>query len=279
VVNKDRGWTSHDVVARVRRVAQQKRVGHAGTLDPMAEGVLPVLLGRATRLAELLQGGRKTYRAAVALGAATDTDDAEGSITERAEVPPLSIDAASHVLQRFLGDHLQTPPRYSALKVNGQRAYDVARRGGYVQLAPRLVHIYQLDLRSMSSDSLQIEVTCSKGTYVRALARDIGAALGTRGHLRALQRTRVGPFSLEDAHTVDELSTESLDRTLLSPSRAVPEAPCLHVDDDQAARLGNGQSLSGVDLCSDLVWVFDPADRVICLARAGEGQLRPRIAL
>jgi tRNA pseudouridine55 synthase len=279
VVNKDRGWTSHDVVAKVRRVAGLKRVGHAGTLDPMAEGVLPVLLGRATRLAELLQAGRKTYLATVSLGAATETDDAEGRVTEQMDVPPLSADAVSQVLQRFLGEQMQLPPRYSALKVNGERAYAVARRGDDVALAARSICVYDLQLRAFSPTQLELEVACSKGTYVRALARDIAAALGTVGHLSGLQRTQVGPFTLGDAHRMEELTADGLDQALLSPSRAVPDAPCIRVDDEQATRLRNGQPLPGIDLRSDIVWVYDRADRMICLAQADGMQVRPRLAL
>src|SRR4030081_2757411 len=196
IANKPKGWTSHDVVAKVRRLAGQKRVGHAGTLDPMAEGVLPILLGRATRLADYIQLGRKTYVATIRLGVATDTDDAEGTVIGEASIPELSAASIEVVLATFRGAILQPPPQYSALKVAGQRAYAVARAGGEVDLAPRPVTIDELRLLEWSESDLRIEVTCSKGTYIRALARDIAKALHTVGHLTALVRTRVGSFEL-----------------------------------------------------------------------------------
>lgn len=278
-VNKPRGWTSHDVVARVRRLADQKRVGHAGTLDPMAEGVLPVLLGRATRLADFIQAGHKTYRAVVCLGTATDTDDAEGEVVSVAEVPPLSPARVSDVLGAFEGEILQTPPRYSALKVGGRRAYAVARAGGEVDLAPRRVTIHAIRLLSLAQGELMLEVTCSKGTYVRALARDIATALGTVGHLGALTRTRVGPFSLNESITLEELAERGADALTLPASRAIPAAPTCSVDPVEIARLANGQAVAGDGQRAEAIWVYDPDGRVVCLASSDGMQLRPRLLL
>jgi len=278
-VNKPKGWTSHDVVARVRRLAGQKRVGHAGTLDPLAEGVLPVLLGRATRLADFIQAGQKTYRAVVCLGVATETDDAEGAVISSVAVPPLSVRHLSETLARFEGEILQTPPRYSALKVAGRRAYAVARGGGDVDLAPRPVTVYDMALVGWTSGELTVDVTCSKGTYVRALARDIAAELGTVGYLGSLVRTRVGPFLLDDAVTLDQLAERGIEPFLLPASCAILDAPRYSADALQAARLANGQAASGAGLRAESVWVYDPDGLLVCLASADGTQLRPRLLL
>jgi tRNA pseudouridine55 synthase len=267
------------VVARVRRLAGQARVGHAGTLDPLAEGVLPVLLGRATRLAEWIQAGEKTYRAVVCLGTSTETDDAEGGVTNVAAVPPLSTTGVSEVLARFEGEILQTPPSYSALKVGGRRAYAVARAGGEVDLAPRSITIHELRLVDWTATQLTLEVTCSKGTYIRALARDIAAALGTVGHLGGLTRTRVGPFSLDQAITLEQLAEHGVDTFLLSPSRAIPDAPTWSARDGEATRLVNGQPIAANGLRAEAVWVYDPDGWLVCLASADGVQLRPRLLL
>ncbi len=278
-VNKPRGWTSHDVVARVRKLAGQRRVGHAGTLDPLAEGVLPVLLGRATRLAEFVQSGSKVYRAVVKLGEATETDDAEGETVSTKPVQELSESLLQQTLARFHGEILQTPPKYSALKVDGRRAYAVARSGADVLLAPRPVTIHDLRLLGWSANKLSLEVTCSKGTYIRSLARDIARELDTVGHLAGLRRTRVGPFSLEDSLTPDDLARRGVPGSLLPSSSAIPEAPSFRADVSQTARIVNGQALAAAGLHSDAVWVYDPDGRLICLGSADGTLLRPRIAL
>jgi len=278
-VNKPKGWTSHDVVARVRRLAGQKRVGHAGTLDPMAEGVLPILLGRATRLADYIQLGRKTYIATVKLGVATDTDDAEGIVIAESPVPGLSVSSIEAVLAQFRGEISQTPPQYSALKVGGKRAYAVARRGGEVTLAPRPITIDDLRLSSWSKTELSLEVRCSKGTYIRALARDIAIALGTLGHLTTLIRTKVGPFELGDALSPDELASTGVDSAIVPASAALADSPGYTATSDEAARLANGQALPANGLHAEHVWVYDPSGLLVCLASADGTLLRPRIAL
>jgi tRNA pseudouridine55 synthase len=267
------------VVARVRRLAGQTRVGHAGTLDPLAEGVLPVLLGRATRLADWIQAGQKTYRAVVSLGTATETDDAEGAATKVAAVPRLSAGRLGEVLAGFEGELLQTPPSYSALKIGGRRAYAVARAGGEVELAPRYVTVHELRLVDWTATELTLDVTCSKGTYVRALARDVAAALGTVGHLSALTRTRVGPFSLDQAISLEQLAERGVDAFLLPASRAIPAAPSYTTQDGESARLTNGQPIAVEGLQAEAVWVYDPDGRLVCLGSADGMQLRPRLLL
>jgi tRNA pseudouridine55 synthase len=293
-IDKPVGWTSHDVVARVRRLAGQRRVGHAGTLDPLASGVLPVLLGRATRLADFIQAGRKTYIADIRLGVATDTDDAEGSVISIQEsVIPADIEP---VLARFRGEVLQTPPQYSAVKVAGQRAYAVARRGGELDIQPRPITIHSLVVLEIAPDTLTLEVACSKGTYIRALARDIAQALGTVGHLTRLVRTRVGPFRLADSISLDALADSgSLDalaagvhqsptaagvqHSLLPPDVALADLPEYRANPAEAQRLLQGQALTIDGLHANPVRVYDPTGRLMCIATADGNLLRSRFLL
>src|SRR3712207_3120822 len=190
-VDKPAGFTSHDVVAQLRRPSRQKRIGHGGTLDPAATGVLPVALGEATRLVEFLVEGRKRYAAVIELGVATTTDDAEGEVVGTAPVPPLAKPDLEQVLRAFEGSLEQVPPMYSALQIDGKRLYQLARQGVSLELPPRRVEIERIDILHWESPFLTIDVRCGKGTYIRALARDIGAALGCGGHLRSLRRTAV----------------------------------------------------------------------------------------
>jgi tRNA pseudouridine55 synthase len=267
------------VVAKVRGLAAQKRAGHAGTLDPIAEGVLPVLLGRATRLADFIQLGRKSYLATAHLGASTDTDDSEGTVIREQPVPSLTQALLETALDRFRGEILQTPPQYSALKVAGRRAYAVARAGGEVDLAPRRVSVYELQLLACSPTHLAFEVTCSRGTYIRALARDIAVALGTLGHLTGLVRTRVGPFRIEDALTIDDIATRGVDHVMLPASAALPDIPTYSATPDEALRLANGQTLPAAGLCAESLWVYDPLGKLVCLAAADGTLLRSRLAV
>jgi tRNA pseudouridine55 synthase len=206
-INKPPGITSHTAVARVRRLTGQRKVGHAGTLDPIATGVLLLCLGQATRVTEYLMAGRKKYRAVVRLGVSTDTYDAEGTVTQSVEAFHLSQDRIIDTLAPFRGVIQQVPPPYSAIQQNGQRLYKLARRGLAVQAPPRIVEIDALDLITWQPPHLTLDVTCSPGTYVRSLAHDLGQALGVGGHLSALTRLASGEWRLEDAITLDELQT------------------------------------------------------------------------
>jgi len=243
-VNKPRGLTSHDVVNRVRTVARQREVGHAGTLDPMATGVLLLCLGRATRLAEYLMDSPKTYRARIRLGIATDTDDAEGAIiAERpADIDRAAVEAA---LERFRGRILQVPPVYSALKREGQPLYKLARRGVTVEREPRPVEIYRLDLTAWEPPELTLEVVCSPGTYIRALARDLGESLGCGAHLTGLVRLASGDFRLEDAVELEAVTPERLPALLLPPDAALRRYPALYLNDAEARAVANGRDIAG----------------------------------
>ena len=204
-VDKPVGMTSHDVVARVRRLAGQKRVGHAGTLDPAASGVLPVLLGQATRLAEYLSESGKAYRATIRFGVVTDSYDTEGRIVRESPVS-LTYDDIADALPEFLGNQLQRPPLYSAIKLNGQRLYKLARAGQTPEAPPRPIHIDSLEIVDWKSPTLVLDIECGKGTYIRSLAFDLGERLGPGAHLAALIRTRSGPFTLASSITLDALA-------------------------------------------------------------------------
>jgi len=235
IVDKPGGMTSHDVVARVRRLAGTRRVGHAGTLDPMATGVLVVGVEKATRLLGHLALTEKTYVATIRLGQSTSTDDAEGEPTggsPATDIPPGALDAE---IAELTGDIWQVPPGVSAIKVNGQRAYKLTRAGAAPELAARPVTVYEFTVNGVreTGDFLDIDavIRCSSGTYIRALARDLGAALGTGGHLTALRRTAVGPYDLAQAHTLEDLEnqkhqTPDLERTgVTPPPQSAPAAP------------------------------------------------------
>lgn len=250
VVDKPAGPTSHDVVALVRRLAATKRVGHGGTLDPFASGVLPVFLGRATRVVEYHLGDRKAYRATVCFGASSTTDDLEGELTPATSAP--DRDGVSGALPRFVGSIEQRPPAYSALKVAGRRAYALARAGATVELSPRTVTIERLELvdwdgSDPSRPIAVVDVECSAGTYVRALARDLGEAVGSAAYLGALVRTASGPFRLADAHDLDRVRAAASDgagdlASLLLPIDAGLDAlPEVALGSDEVVAVARGQ--------------------------------------
>ena len=245
-IDKPAAMTSTDVVRVVRRLAAQSQVGHGGTLDPLATGVLPIALGAATRLLEYLQEeAAKRYTATLLLGAATTTDDAEGELIAEAPVPPLDPETIQQVLARFVGPLEQVPPRYAAIRVQGKRLYEYARAGETVEIAPRAVSIYELQLLDYAPTTWVLDVSCSKGTYIRALARDIGAALGCGAHLKALRRTQAGPFTLATAVPLEQLQAnpELLTSSLLPPQAVLQDWPSLVVTQLQAQRLRQGQRI------------------------------------
>jgi tRNA pseudouridine55 synthase len=274
VVDKPAGLTSHDVVARLRRIAGTRRVGHAGTLDPMATGVLVVGVGRGTRLLGHLAGTDKSYDATIRLGAATSTDDAEGTVTGGAPAGQLGEDLIRSAVATLVGPLDQVPSSVSALKGAGERAHAIVRRGGQVDLPARRVqvHAFEVDRVSWSGDhaDLDVRVDCSSGTYVRALARDLGAELGVGGHLTRLRRTRVGAFRLATARTIDQLAErwEVLDLT----TAALAVFPSLRVGPEQAQRVRHGARLDAVELptVTAPVAVLDPDGAFLALYAAAE---------
>ncbi len=245
-LNKPAGMTSHDVVAHVRRLTRQRRVGHAGTLDPAASGVLPVCLGQATRVAEYLSESGKCYRATVILGAVTDTYDAEGEVIRSAPVR-VSREEIVAALPAFRGRQMQLPPLYSAIKLAGQPLYKLARAGAEVQLQPRPVEIYRLELVDWQPPAVVLEVECSKGTYVRSLAYDLGERLGCGAHLGGLVRLRSGPFTLEESLTLEELAQALVDGSwvhyLYAPDEALLDRQAVIVGPATEKRILQGQML------------------------------------
>jgi tRNA pseudouridine55 synthase len=244
-INKPAGWTSHDVVARVRRICEQRTAGHAGTLDPLATGVLLVCVGQATRLSEYLMAGEKVYRALIRLGATTDTYDDAGHVTATAPVPDLSPADLTTALAAFTGDIMQAPPAYSAIKQDGVPLHRRARRGQEVELVPRPVTIRKIELLDWRSPDLSISVTCSPGTYVRSLAFDLGQALGCGAFLAGLVRLRSGNFSIDDAVTLETLAVAAAAGGLagyLHPlESALGRLTPVPVDETAALRLRHGQ--------------------------------------
>jgi tRNA pseudouridine55 synthase len=240
VLDKGIGMTSTHAVAVVKRALSAKKAGHAGTLDPLASGLLPIALGEATKTVPFVMDGRKSYLFTVTWGVETDTDDAEGRIVERTDRIPERA-AVEELLPRFTGAVEQVPPRFSAIKVQGERAYDLARDGEVVELQPRTVQIDRLALVSHEDGKSVLEADCGKGTYVRAIARDLGRALGCLGHVSALRRTRVGPFTEAEAVNVDAVASEP---AVLRPvEAALGELPSVSVSRDMATRLMRGQSI------------------------------------
>jgi tRNA pseudouridine55 synthase len=244
ILDKPVGMTSTQAVSRLKYLFNAKKAGHAGTLDPLASGILPVAFGEATKTVPFVQDGEKAYRFTVTWGSETDTDDSDGKVVRTSEMRP-APDMVEDLLPNFIGTIMQTPPAYSAIKINGERAYDMARDGEVVEIAPRPVTIHALELISSDETCSVIEARCGKGTYVRAIARDLGRLLGCYGHVTALRRTRVGPFNEEDAVPLQELmdAPESAAEELLSVEAGLTELPCVVVDRNAAARLRRGQSL------------------------------------
>jgi tRNA pseudouridine55 synthase len=281
IVDKPAGCTSHDVVARMRRIAGTRRVGHAGTLDPAATGVLVLGVGRATRLLGHLALTDKSYAATIRLGQATVTDDAEGEPTGGASTAALTEAAVRAALASQTGSRDQVPSAVSAIKVDGQRAYARVRGGEEVALAARRVTISRLDasgFRRPTPELLDLDavVDCSSGTYIRAIARDLGAALGVGGHLTALRRIRVGPFTAADALTLEALA-ERPDPIVVPLDAAVAAAfPRREVDADEARRLGHGGRLEPSGLAGPY-GVFGPDGHVIALVTEDDGAARPTV--
>jgi tRNA pseudouridine55 synthase len=244
VIKKEAGWTSHDVVAKIRQLLGGSKVGHGGTLDPAATGVLPVLIGKGTRIAEYLVEWDKEYRAVLRLGETTDTQDATGSVLVRHATEDVASSAIHAVVERFRGPLEQVPPMFSAVKVGGVPLYKSARAGKTITRKARTIVIHALDILAIDGRDVTLRVVCSKGTYIRTLCADIGGALGVGGHLSALERCRVGPLAIDQAVTVDEVeSRQALGRLgddVLSLDQALQGIPALIVDDQTAVRVRHG---------------------------------------
>lgn len=246
-VYKEKGFTSHDVVAKLRGIVGQKKIGHTGTLDPDATGVLPVCLGKATKLCDLLTDKNKTYEAVLLLGKTTDTQDITGEVLEEKSTEALTEEKVREAIEGFIGDYEQIPPMYSALKVNGKKLYELAREGKVIERKARPVKILDIQILEIDLPKVRMEVLCSKGTYIRTLCHDIGEKLGCGGCMESLIRTRVSTFRIEDAKTLDEIETlkqEGKLAELLVPIDAMfPFYPKITVKDDWKAFAKNGNPL------------------------------------
>lgn len=281
ILDKPLGLTSAQGVAAIKRLWRQAgfpkpKIGHGGTLDPLATGVLPIALGEATKLTGRMLNGDKAYDFTVRFGVATETDDAEGGVVATSDVRPSRAEIEA-VLPRFTGPIEQRPPAYSALKVDGERAYARARAGETVVLPPRAVTIHALDLLEADGETATFSVACSKGTYVRSLARDIAEALGTVGHVVMLRRTKAGPFGLERAISLDKLGELAMEQRLIAAllplTVGLDDIPALTVNPGEAARLKSGQTLAGRPEPDGLVVAMLDAVPV-ALARVEAGTVR-----
>jgi len=265
--------TSHDVVSRVRRIAGEQSVGHLGTLDPMATGVLPLLLGKYTRLAQFFSLADKTYSGTIRFGFATDTYDAEGAAVGPVAAPNLTLEQVRAAAVPFHGEISQRPPDYSAKKIGGKPAYKLAREGKPVELKAKTIHIHEFEIDALEGDTASFSMKVSAGGYVRSVAHELGQALGCGGHLSSLRRTQAGAFTLEQAWTLEDL-TEGFERALLHPRSILPEMPCVSADPVALGKLRNGnQANLGEFSGAELVKVFAGQWEMVAVAKRVAGTL------
>lgn len=266
-IYKDKGYTSHDVVARLRRIVGQKKIGHTGTLDPEAEGVLPVCLGKATKLCDLLTDKDKTYEAVLLLGISTDTQDTTGKILEEKNTADLREEAVREVVLSFEGEYDQIPPMFSALKVGGKKLYELARDGKEVERKPRHVQIYRIRILQIDLPRVRMEVTCSKGTYIRTLCHDIGEKLGCGGCMESLLRTRVERFGVAESLRISEveqlMDEGTLQEHMIKVDEMFPDYQKVYLTPEASAAVRNGNSFR----LGDVIWIselsgFQNAERV-----------------
>ena len=282
-LDKPFDWTSHDCVAKTRRILQLKKVGHAGTLDPAATGVLPIAIGKATRLLQYLPTD-KAYKATIRLGVQTTTDDLQGEIISQQPVTELSLEAVKTVLQQFQGKIEQIPPSYSAIQVDGKRLYDLARKGEKVEAPVRNVEVFNIDIldwRVGTFPELDVNIACGGGTYIRAIARDLGAVLGTGGTLAALQRTVSSGFNLADSITLAELEAK-LEAEEFQPM--VADAPLQHLPEitlaeTEARRWCQGQKISLDSHVSEIARIYNEERLFLGIGESKEELLIPRMVL
>ena len=270
IIDKPAGWTSQDVTARLRRVFGTRRIGHGGTLDPMATGVLPVFVGRATRGVEFFEHAEKTYETELLLGVATDTEDTTGTVLTRREVS-VTQEQLTVVLERFRGEIMQIPPMYSALKVNGQKLCDLARKGRQVERQPRPVTIHELTLLSREGDTLHLRMRCSKGTYIRTLCADIGEALGCGGCMQALRRTQAGEYTIAEAVPLQQLLEAAEPETYLRDVDTMFRGyPGVKLTVNQEKRCRNGNAFS-VSLPGGTYRAYSQSGEFLMLAKVEDG--------
>ncbi len=269
IVDKPADWTSQDVVSKLRGVFRTKRIGHGGTLDPMATGVLPVFVGRATRGVEFFEHAQKTYETVLRLGVITNTEDITGEVLENREVN-ISEEEFLQILDKFRGEIQQIPPMYSALKINGQKLCDLARRGKEVERKPRTITIHRLECLSFDGDTATLRVTCSKGTYIRTLCKDIGEALGCGGCMESLRRTAAGAYTIEESVPLAQLVAAENPEVYLRPVDSMFDSyPAVTLTEKQVLRCRNGNSFS-MDLSDGTYRAYSPDGEFLMLAKAEE---------
>jgi tRNA pseudouridine55 synthase len=285
VVDKPAGWTSHDVVARARHILGERSIGHLGTLDPMATGVLPLLVGRMTRLTQFYTASEKSYQGTIRLGFATDTYDCDGEPTGPPQEVKVTLEEISDACSAFLGTIQQTPPAFSAKKIHGVPAYKLARKKQDVELKPVEVEVKEFTLTGLQGDLVQFCCRVSSGTYVRALAHDLGQRLGGGAHLASLRRIAVAEFSVEQSHTLEQIADAveqgSLEPLLVHPRRVLPQIPCVTATDADIARIRHGRTVNLPEMSrSRWVKVFAGQSDLICLATRVAGTLfHPKVVL
>jgi tRNA pseudouridine55 synthase len=283
IVDKPAGCTSHDVVQRVRKALRQRSVGHAGTLDPLATGVLVVAVGEGTKLVSHLQSDDKRYQVTIALGAETDSHDADGEVTETADVPPLDAAMVEQALQPFIGCHPQEAPKLSAIKVGGTPLHRRMRRGEDVEAPVREVDLYEATVDEVSQDALRLSLHCGKGFYVRSLARDLARALGTLGHVKVLRRTASGAFSIENGLYGDQMTAEAIAERLIPLKEACAALTRVDLTDDGVVHARHGRPI-GPDVVLGDGWreaspeeslaLFAPDGEPVALGRRVDGGIR-----
>lgn len=261
-IYKEKGYTSHDVVARLRGIVGQKKIGHTGTLDPEAQGVLPVCLGKATKLCDLLTDKDKTYEAVMLLGVATDSQDTTGTILEEKDTSYLSEEFVRETIMKFVGEYDQVPPMFSALKVNGKKLYELAREGKEVERKPRKVKIHEINILEVDLPRVRMEVSCSKGTYIRTLCHDIGQVLGSGGCMEALLRTRVDRFEIVDSIRLDEVrelkEKGTLMERIIPVDEMFPKLKKVYLKPEAAAAVRHGNGFKN----RDILWMSSLTEEI-----------------
>lgn len=277
LIDKAEGWTSSDVVIKLKGVLRERRVGHSGTLDPMATGLLAVFVGRATRAVEFAEAHDKRYTAGLRLGVTTDTQDVTGSVLRSCQAN-VAEDELKAVLTRFTGELEQIPPMYSAIKINGQKLYDIARRGGEVERRPRHITVSGISVVGRSGNDFVLNISCSKGTYIRTLCNDIGDALGCGGCMSSLRRTAAGDFSVSQAYTIDEVvaaaAAGEAGKLLLPTDSMFAALPHCTAGAQDERRIKNGNEIKTPALADGDYRVYSDSDEFLMLGRAENGRMR-----
>jgi tRNA pseudouridine55 synthase len=285
VVDKPAGWTSHDVVAKVRRIVGERSVGHLGTLDPMATGVLPLVLGRMTRLCQFYNASEKAYEGSIRLGVATDTYDADGEPSGAAQEVKVTLEDVMEAASQFGGVIQQLPPPFSAKKIQGVPAYKLARRKQEVELKPVEVEVKEFTIEGLDGDIVEFHCRVSSGTYVRSLAHELGQKLMTGAHLAVLRRTAVAEFTIEQAHTLEQIAAAAaesrLDHLLVHPRRVLPHIPSVTATDEAVGKIRHGRAVNLPEMSrSQWVKVFAGQSELVCLASRVAGTLfHPKVVL